>query len=334
MISGHSATFLFCVESGYLENQLLLAVECLRRFGGGLADAPILVVTPRYGPSLTHATLQKLRDLDVTYVRRHARNPWNWYVYMNKALAAELGDSLAETEQIIWLDSDVLVVSEPTPLLLKTDEDFVCGALSKNIGSSGPGDPYEAYWEALSSHYGVPLDDLPWVETERDRRRVRFRLHSGVYSFRRGVGLGKAFVADMESMLASRVAFSSRMPYPGDDVALAYSVVRTNLRWRLLPMSCNYEMTPTSNHYRAEEARHAQVLHFHHALSSPTGAAWFCHELDGFRPDVAEWLRCRLPLGKRTGGLHRTITRRLLAELRAWRQARHRTSCQFMVREQ
>jgi hypothetical protein len=82
---------------------------------------------------------------------------------MNKACAAQVGEELAETEQIIWLDSDVLVVSEPNPLLLKPNEDFACAAINKNVGSSGPGDPYEAYWKALSECYGMSIENLPWV---------------------------------------------------------------------------------------------------------------------------------------------------------------------------
>jgi hypothetical protein len=252
---------------------------------------------------------------------------------MNKAWAADLGEELAETEQIIWLDSDVLVVAEPNLLVLRPGEDFACAAIDKNVGSSGPDDPYEPYWEALSAYYGVPIDGLPWVETERDHQRVRFRLHSGVYSFRKNSGLGSAFAAGLESMLASRIAFSRKLPFPGDDVALAFAVVQLKLSWRLLPMYCNYEMTPTSNFYRHSQARTAQILHYHHALSSPEGASWFLRELDTFRPDVADWLRPHTPLLRRSGGIHRLILRRLLRTVRARRQALHEASCRILVQE-
>jgi hypothetical protein len=326
-----SVTFLLCVESGYIEGQIGLAVEAIRRFGGRLADAPVIVVTPRWGPSLTGRTRHSLDLLGASYVRKSVSTSWNWYVYMNKALAAALGEELATTDQVIWLDSDCLVVSEPTPLLLEPGEDIACCSVDKNVGSSGPDDPYEAYWKALADHYGMPLERLPWVVTAHDRRRVRFRLHSGVYSFRRGSGTGKAFVEDMDTMLSSRVAFSRKLPYPGDDVALAFSIVRRNLRWRLLPMSCNYEMTPTSEIYRREEAPSAQVLHFHHALAAPEGAAWFLRELESFRPDVASWLRPRVPLATKTGGIHRAILRRLLRNWRARQQTRHEGSCKITV---
>jgi hypothetical protein len=326
-----ATTFLFCVESGYFEGQILLVLESIRRFAGSLADAPAVVVTPRYGPSLTRATIRGLARLGARYVYRDMRSRWDWYPYMNKGLAAQLAEDYAETPQVLWLDSDVIVVSEPTHLLLEPEEDFACCAVDKNAGSSGPDDPNDAYWQALAQHFRIPLDDLPWVQTEFDKLRVRMRLHSGVYAFRRGRGLGRAFAEDMESMLASRIAFSRGLPFPGDDVALAFSVVRLNLRWRLLPMSCNYEMTPTSQIYRPAEARDAQILHFHHTLGSPTGSAWFLRELESFRPDVADWLRARVPLATKLGGLHRQMVRRLLRQRRDGRRTRHVRSCRVTV---
>ena len=328
-----SVTFLFCVESGYFEGQILLVLESVRRFGGSLADAPALVVTPRYGPSLTRATIRGLDRLGARYLYRDMRSRWDWYPYMNKGLAAQLAEDYVHTEQVLWLDSDVILVSEPTSLVLGPGEDFACCAVDKNAGSSGPDDPNEAYWVALAQHLGITLDALPWVQTEFDRLRVRMRLHSGVYAFRRGLGLGRAFAADMESMLASRVAFSRGLPFPGDDVALAFSVVRLNLRWRLLPMSCNYEMTPDSRIYRPDEARSAQILHFHRTLGSPTGSEWFLDQLQSFRPDVAEWLRPRVPLATKMGGLHRLMIRRFLRQRRDSRQARHVRSCRITVVE-
>lgn len=331
--SSDRVTFLFCVESGYIEGQIIVAIECLRRFGGALAQAPILVVTPRFGPSLTRSTLIKLDELRATYVRRNLRNPWDWYVYTNKAMAAFLGEELVHTEQIVWLDSDVLVVSEPQELILKPSEDFACCSVDKNVGSSGPGDPYESYWAALASYYGLSVDMLPWVKPEQSRSRVRFRLHSGVYSFRCRKQFGRAFLLDLESMLNSRIAFSRDLPYPGDDVAMAFTVIQLNLNWRLLPLAYNYEMTPTSELYERHAASHAKILHYHHALSSADGARWFIRELQTFRPDVADWLRPRVPLLKRTGGFHRTIMRRLLREARDRRWAEHLATCKITVVE-
>ncbi|OKO73846.1 hypothetical protein [Bradyrhizobium sp. AS23.2] len=328
-----TATFLFCIESGILESQTLLAIECLRQFGGSQAQAPVLAVTPRRGPSLTLFTYRRFDELGVRYIREDQRNSSEWFTYMNKGLAAKLGDELAKTEQVIWLDSDVLVVSSPEPLLLQPNEDFACGAINKNVGSTGPEDPFDAYWRALADAYQTSVDNLPWVVTQRDNQRVRLRLHSGVYSFRRGRGIGARFVNDLETMLGSRVAFSRKLPQPGDDVALAFSVAELKLRWRNLSQLCNYQMAPSSPSYSRDEARQAHILHYHHTLSSESGSDWFLNELRTFRPDVAAWLKPRLPLNRRAGGLLRLAERRLLRMVRSNHRRKHEAQCRFMVHE-
>jgi hypothetical protein len=328
-----TVTFLFCVESGFFEAQTVLVVESLRRFGGRFAGAPALAVTPRFGPPLSRHTLRRFEELGVTYVRRWAGHPYDWYPYTNKALAALIADEQATTEQVIWLDSDVLVLAEPELLLLAQGEDFAICAYDKNIGSSGPGDRNEPYWHALSNSYGISIDDLPWIETQFDRQRVRFRLHSGVYSFRRGLGLGVAFVADMERMFTSRIAYTRQMPFPGDDVALAFSVVKRKLRWRLLPMAYNYEIGPDSQSYRREGLRSASILHYHHVLANPERCRWMLKELDAELPEVAQWLRSRVPLAERAGGVHHMLLRRALRELRHRRGRKYQAACRVTVED-
>jgi hypothetical protein len=328
-----STTFVFCVESGHFEAQTLLAVECLRRFGGRLAQAPVLAVTPRMGPRLDRESLAQFARLGVRYIRRDYPSRYSWYPYMNKAFGALVADEEATTDQVIWLDSDVLVVREPTALLLADQEDFTICAVDKNVGSAGVHDPNEAYWQAIAALYGLTVDSLPWVDTAWDRQRVRFRLHSGVYAYRRGKGLGRAFVDDMETMLGGRIAYSTKLPFPGDDVALAFSIVRLNLRWRLLPMSHNYEVGPRSDIYRRDQVGSQRILHYHHSLNRPDDTAWLLAELEAEFPEVASWLRRRVPLNAQRGGVTGKIIRRMLHEMRKASGKRHAAECRAMVAE-
>src|SRR4028119_236453 len=92
-----STTVVFCIESGYFESQTLLAIESLRRFGGSMANAPVLAITPRFGPSLTRQTLQRLDELEVTYIRRDLRHSLSWYGFMNKPIAVLLAEEYTST---------------------------------------------------------------------------------------------------------------------------------------------------------------------------------------------------------------------------------------------
>jgi len=315
-----STTFLFNIESGYLESQTILAVECLRRFGGKFADAPVLAVTPRLGASLTRDTQRRLDELEVTYIKQNLGHPYSWYTYINKPLAAMLAEDSASTEQIIFLDSDTLVLAEPELLWLEHDIDFAICSTIKGMGSSGSRDKYEPFWLALCQHYGIDIDQLPWIVTGFDRERVRFRLHSGVFVFRRNLGLGQAWVKACEKMLASRISYR-KQSFPGDDVALAFAVVELNLRWQLLPVSYNYQITPHSRTYQREQLKLAQILHYHHTLDKPDECTWALMEMEDQLPDIYNWIKNRVPLEKKVGGFQRMLFRRLLNQ---WRNLQRR----------
>src|SRR6185503_15243820 len=59
----------------------------------------------------------------------------------------------------------------------------------KGMGSTGPGDPYEPYWEALCALAGVGVDALPWVRATVDGARVRATHNGGFVAARREQGL-------------------------------------------------------------------------------------------------------------------------------------------------
>lgn len=326
-----STTVFFCVESGHFEAQTLLAIECLRHFGGRFANVPVLAITPRLGPSLTRETLRRFDELGVTYIRQDLGHRYSWFGFTNKVLAAMLAEEYASTEQIIWMDSDTLVVEEPELLWLEPDIDFAICSVDKNVGTSGPDDKNEPYWLALSKYYNIDINRLPWVITEFDRQRVRFRLHSGIYAFRRGSGLGKGWLKASEQMFDSHIVYSKEVPFPGDDIALAFGVVEMNLRWRLFPMSYNYEMTPTSSIYKHEELHSAIILHYHYVITQTDSCTWLLKELQSELPDVYNWLKERVPLNPKIGGFHRALVRRCLQEWRVRKYKQFAANSQYFA---
>lgn len=326
-----STTFFFCVESGYFEAQTILAVECLRKFGGRFANAPVLAIVPRLGPSLTRETKRRFKALNVQLIQEDLKHPYSWYCYMNKALSAMLAEKYASTEQLIWLDSDTLVVDEPSLLWLEPNTDFAICAVDKNVGSTGPGDKNEPYWQELCNYYGINIDQLPWILTETDQQKVRFRLHSGVYAFRRSAGLGQGFLDASEKMIESRIGYSAKFPLPGDDVALAFAVVMLGLNWQILPRLYNYEMTPSSSIYKRQDLSAAKVVHYHYTMTNPEACAWLMDEFKHESPEIYEWLKERVPLNSKVGGMHRSILRVFLKKMRLKKQQKVESTYHILV---
>jgi hypothetical protein len=326
-----STTFFLGIESGYFEAQTILAVESLRQFGGRFANAPVFAIKPRFGPSLTRPTKQRLEALNVQIIDQDLKHPYSWYCYMNKALAAMLAEKYATTEQLIWLDSDTLIVDEPERLWLEPGVDFAISSVDKNVGSSGPGDKNEPYWQELCNFYGIEIDQLPWVLTEVEQEKVRFRLHSGVYAFRRGCGIGQGFLDASEKMIESRIGYSRSLPLPGDDVALAFAIVKLNLNFQMLPRLYNYETTPSSLIYKRDDLSKVKVVHYHYTMTNPEACDWAMNEFKTELPEVYQWLQGRVVLNSKIGGIHRSAMRYLLKNMRRKQQQKVEAAYRILV---
>src|SRR5688572_13135650 len=129
--------------------------ESLRRWGGAFASAPLFAVTPRRGPGLSRATREAFERLNVRHLRRAPKSDYAWFNFYNKPMAMTIAEEQAETEAVAWLDSDILIVAEPSELRLREGEDFLACCSDKEMGSAGPDDPYDPLWKANCRVLGI-----------------------------------------------------------------------------------------------------------------------------------------------------------------------------------
>ena len=160
-----SVTFVCCIESGPLEFQTTRLLKSIRKWGGRYADAPILAVTPRAGSPLHRDSIDVMRQTGTRHISRKVPDRYRWFGYLNKCKALEIAETVADTDLLVWLDSDTLVVAEPTDLILEDEFDIAACPTSKTLATEGPGDANEPYWQALCDLFGVSLDALGWATT-------------------------------------------------------------------------------------------------------------------------------------------------------------------------
>ncbi|MGO7983772.1 hypothetical protein ACC691_38675, partial [Rhizobium johnstonii] len=89
-----------------------------------------------------------------------------------------------------------------------------------NIGSTGPGDENEPYWEKVCRAGGIAIDDLPWVRTTADAERIRLYWNSGVFSYRPESGFLDAWEHMIQQLLDSTEASTIDKVFWTDQVAL------------------------------------------------------------------------------------------------------------------
>jgi len=293
-ICSNSISFVCCVESGWLENQAIRMVDSLRRWGGRLAHVPVYAVTPRFGAPLSHKTLQAFERLSVNYLRFQPNNPYAWKGFLNKHYAMAAVEERCDTELLGWLDSDLLILDEPEELLLVENEDLVACACDKNIGSTGPEDPFDSFWKEVCKVVGLELDDLPWVVTEREGQVIRLYWNSGVFVYRRSTNFSKAHLETTLRVLDARLAAKQAGAYFTQHT-LSLTAVKEGLRWRSLPHAYNYGMSSRSypDWFSIDKLSKAKVLHYHDFMW-PTYWDILLRSLKETHPTVAEWLE---PLG-------------------------------------
>ena len=314
---GDEVTFVVCVESGAYESMAVLMVESLRRFGGRLAAAPVLAITPRLGPGLARSTRRRLAELDVTCVRTwHVRRAW--FNFYPKVWALEDAERLATTESVVYVDSDILFLAEPTEFLLPSGAVVAACARDDGIvGISGPADRYAEPWRRACTAVGLAVEELPWVDPEDGSPRIRYYLNAGIVVVRRGADVTTRWLASTEAMFRYRVDFGPWREQFHEQVALGLTIVRFGLPYRLLSWSHNYGIDSSfPDALESDELSRVVVLHYHDQLR-PEHWSHTVERLREVHPRVAAWLETRSPIVDPASSFGRGL-RRWFAFVRHW----------------
>ena len=310
-------TFVVCVESGAYESMAVTMVASLRAFGGRLASAPVLAITPRLGPGLARSTRRSFAELGVSHVRTwHLRRAW--FNFYPKVWVLADAERLATTKSVVYVDSDILFLGEPTELMLPAGAVVAgCPRDSGIVGSPGPDGPYESAWRRAGDAVGLVVDDLPWIEPHDGSARIRFYLNAGVVVVRRGADVTRLWLGCTEEIFRHRVDFGVWREQFHEQVALGLAIVRFRLPYRPLPWSHNYGIDSSfPDALESDELARVSVLHYHDQLRPEH---WE-HTVDRLRevhPNVGEWLARQGPIVDPSSRLARLL-RRWLAFVRHW----------------
>ncbi len=292
MSSTEPLAFVTVIEpGGALEAQVLLLAESLRVWGGRLAGAPILAVSPRWHLPIRRSTLARFDELGILHLDHARRHRYSWYNFLNKALAIVEAREATRAEHLVWIDGDALVLDEPSAFLGES-ADFSAIFTGGDLSTAGPSDRHDAYWAAACDLLGLDLDQLPWVEA--DGRRVRYCIQAGIFRVRRSSAVCDHYLANLEALIESRMIPPRRNLFYHETVALALAPFTSGSKWSELPLSHNFVPGAATEEGTIPGLESAHVLHYHDRLYPP-GREAMISALRRVRPDRAEWLEERLP---------------------------------------
>lgn len=284
--------FVTVVEpNGAIEAEVLLLAESLRRWGGRLAGAPIVCVSPRFHLPISRRTLARFDEMGIAYLDRNRNHRFAWYGFLNKALAMAEARRAVDAETLVWLDSDALILDEPSAYLAD-DGDLAAIFTSMDLATTGPADPIDAYWRAACERLGADLDAMPWIEV--DGRRVRYCIQAGIFRARRASPIIDHYLANLEALMDWRTVPSAHGLFFLETMALTLAPFTGGASWAELPRSHNFVIPGPPDGGRVEGLESARVLHYQgwlyperrRGLLSALGRCW---------PDRLAWLEERLP---------------------------------------
>ena len=320
--SSQTITFVSCVERGRLEDETVLMLESLRRNGGRLANARVLVVVGRRGAPLAESTRKALDRLQAELIVDRHSNPAPWFNYANKIAACTIAQRMANTPLIAWLDSDVLIAGEPTGLLLANDEDFA-GRCEFLPPAMHKGDPVNVpYWQALCAQVGIQPEQLPFVRMAHLDLDMRLNFNSGVFVWRRSSSFAKAYLDTFVNLLKSRLAQYDGNFFTADQVIIAPILIARNLKWKHLDLVDHHMIFQgmIDGAGAAPDMSKSSVIHYSRSLTPPYRDR-FLKRLQAELPAVHALVTSTPPLDRTSEG---PAARATAMALKAWRNLQWR----------
>jgi hypothetical protein len=243
-----AVTIATCATDPTQVRNIDLLLASLHRFGGSLADVPVVVgvdESVREQASLLERPGVRLVPLELPVEARG-------YPYAYKAYAAAQAEALVadSADTLIWLDAEILVLAPPTPLVLDGGHAVAMRPVYlRNAIGLAPDQPVDPYWAAILADNRLEPGRLPVVETEVDRQKVRGYLNCGAIAVRPALGLFREWARQVSARLADadyqRTACADGLHrvFLHQAVLSAIVVARTSPeQWRWLPRECGYPL--------------------------------------------------------------------------------------------
>jgi hypothetical protein len=317
-----SATFIICVEGGKFEMMGLRLVRSLKQFGGRWASCPVFAVSPRRHVGLARSTRDELKAMGVEYINAPRASQYPWFGFFNKPAAFSLLEPQLTTDQVVFLDSDMLVVRPPELLDLSDGFEF-CACPSESSGATaGPDDPDHPYWRRITAMFGLDIDTFPRVQSIRDGKDIHIYWNAGTFSFRRSTGFIPTYHETCQRVLTSGFHSPVGKLFYVDQTVLPLMVQRLKLRFRHLPLGHNlsvhlpaakygkYGISGLGPHVKLEELA---ILHYHRSITESFDE--LVQLLTRAQPQAGQWLGEQGPLPKESS-IAKRAAGRLLHKLR------------------
>jgi len=204
MITNHSpaaTVFITWVYATRQKPHVQLLIDSLRTFGGTLSQCPVWI----FEANPQNVTCKDLESENVRVFPLETPSTVSHYLYADKVYACAKAESLvsADTQSLIWLTPDCLLIQSPSLFDLGHNYDAAVRPVHiKNVGLPSA-EPLDGFWKKVYQVNGVE-DIQMTVESFVDNHNIRAYFNSAAFSVNPAQGLCQRWFEVFETLVGDK----------------------------------------------------------------------------------------------------------------------------------
>ncbi|MFH2071368.1 MAG: hypothetical protein ABIJ75_00795, partial [Actinomycetota bacterium] len=239
------ATFVTLAEPGTGALQALLLARSIRDFGGTVAQEPIWALVPDGGSRITRLVAAEFEDLGVRLQPFPIDASSREIPFAVKAAAAAQAEALVDTDLLVWLDPDVLVVGGAGEFLIGDNAALGYRPVHHRLIGMDADAPMDGFWDLVLMECGVSENRLFRMYTNVGER-IKAYFNAGVFAVRPERGLLQAWTQTLLT-LARQPAVTAYTRHETIYETFLHQVAWTAVLLRHLERSEMTELSPAIN---------------------------------------------------------------------------------------
>ena len=176
--------------SGKSELDTLLMVKSIRTFGGDLAANPIWIMVPKKSGTLSTPVQEKLSHLNAKIIFFEVASEILNFPFATKIVAAAFAEDRANghNKKLIFMDSDTLVLQEPTEFLIADDKSLGYRPVHHKLIGSAWNEELDSFWKLIYEVCDVSDENIFPMMTHTGEQ-IRPYFNAGMFILRPERGL-------------------------------------------------------------------------------------------------------------------------------------------------
>ena len=172
---------IFAFASDGTAPETFILVESIRKFAGVFSDSPIWMMTTKSEEEIPIKFRSQLKMFNVEIIKVDLDAEDLKFPFTSFVSSAAKAESLAkkQTEFLVWLGSNSLIINEPQEFILKDKVKLGCRPVHHTLIGSLYYQPIDKFWELIYKRCKVPEDRIFPMQTHVDGNILRPYFNSG-----------------------------------------------------------------------------------------------------------------------------------------------------------